>query len=310
MRDDDLARGLLDAMSEALYMVDRSRTIRYWNSAAEDLTGFAAADVIGHRCRDGILNHVDEDGNSLCGGGCPLLGTMRDGELREVLAYAHHRDGHRMPVAVKAAPLRDETGRIRGAVEVFHDDSRCRALAGQVADAEREALTDPLTGVGNRRMLERGLLRLGDDQSRYSRSFAVVFADIDRFKSVNDTFGHPAGDEVLKCVAGTLRDCTRPGDVVGRWGGEEFLLLAPVDDLAEARALAERVRRMVGSSWTEVDAQRVSITISVGVAMSEDSESPAATVARADAAMLEAKAAGRNRTVVSKAASTEGGGVR
>lgn len=294
-----LAESLLASMSEALYLVDESRTIRYWNRAAEQLTGFTAEDVVGRRCRDGILNHVDEAGRSLCGTSCPLLGTMRDGQVREVLAFAHHRDGHRMPVAVKAAPLRDDTGVIRGAVEVFHDDSRCRELAGQAADAQRLAATDQVTGVRNRRMLERDLRRLGDEQARYARRFAVLFADIDRFKSVNDRYGHAAGDEVLRCVAATLDGCTRAGDVVGRWGGEEFLILAPVDDVAEARRLAERIRRMVAASWVEVDGERVAIKVSIGIALSRRLERVVETVARADQAMLSAKARGRNRSVVS-----------
>ena len=293
-----LAQGLLEAMSEALYVVDRKRTITYWNRAAEEVTGFAAADVVGKRCRDGVLNHVDEAGRSMCGSRCPLLGTMRDGQPREAVVYAHHRDGHRFAVAVKAAALRDDTGKISGAVEVFHDDSRCQALAGQVVDAERRALTDPLTGLGNRRLLTQALQRLEDEQVRYARPFAVLFADIDHFKSVNDRHGHEVGDEVLRLVGATLRSCTRPSDVVGRWGGEEFLILAPAVDDEQARALSERMRRLVGSTWIEAGGLKQAVSLSVGVALSATAEPADRTVVRADRAMLAAKTGGRNRTVV------------
>jgi diguanylate cyclase (GGDEF)-like protein/PAS domain S-box-containing protein len=294
--DTTLARALLESMSEALYVVDRRRTITYWNRAAEELTGFPAEEVLGHRCRDGVLNHVDEHGASLCGARCPLVATMRDGVRREVVAYAHHRDGHRLPVAVRAAALHDAEGRTVGAVEAFHDDSRCQSLARRAAEAEDQALVDPLTGVGNRRKLQQALHRLDDEHRRYGRGFAVLFLDVDRFKSVNDTYGHPVGDRALELVGGTRRSCTRPGDVCGRWGGEEFLLLAAVSDEGQARALAERLRRLIASSWLDVEGERLRLTISVGVALSGPDEPVEATVDRADAAMLRAKAEGRNRT--------------
>lgn len=291
-----LAQALLESMSEALYVVDRKRTITYWNRAAEQLTGFPAAEVVGRRCQDGVLNHVDEAGTSLCGSRCPLTATMRDGVTREVVAYAHHRDGHRLPVAVRAAPLRDNTGRTIGAVEAFHDDSRCASLASRAEAAESQALADPLTGLGNRRQLQQALLRLQDEHHRYARTFAVLFLDIDHFKTVNDTHGHQIGDQALQLVAGTLRDCTRPSDISGRWGGEEFLLLAPAHDLAQAREIAERLRRLIASSWLDVHGTRLQMTVSIGIALSSLTETVNLTVDRADTAMLLAKADGRNRT--------------
>lgn len=296
----NLEHGVLQAMSEALYVVDLDGTITFWNDEAERLTGFGAADVIGRRCRDGdgVLDHVDEEGTPLCGGHCPMLGTICDGAVWEVLASARHRDGHRFPVSLKAAPLRDEDGRIVGAVQVFHDDTRGRALVARAVDAEREALTDPLTGLPNRRSLERALLRLQDDQTRYDQPFAVLFSDIDHFKAINDAHGHSTGDEVLRLTAAAMRVCTRPDDVVGRWGGEEFLLLAPLRDATRAISLAQRLREMVAVQGADVGGVRVSCTISIGVALSQPTESALDTVARADSAMRAAKTAGRDRIAV------------
>ena len=119
-----LADYLLGAMTEAVYAVDRDRRITYWNAAAEQLTGYSAAEVVGRRCQDNLLNHVDEAGNQLCKDGCPLQATVEDGQTREALVFLQHRAGHRLPVAVRAAPLRSAGETIIGAVEVFHDDSR------------------------------------------------------------------------------------------------------------------------------------------------------------------------------------------
>ena len=289
------AGALLDAMSEAVYVVDRQRVITYWNPAAEALTGFSAAEVIGRRCRDGILNHVDSSGHSLCGAHCPLLATMRTGQPMEVTAYLHHHDGHRVPVAVRAAALRNSEGKVTGAVEVFHDDTRCRSLGDSYREAVELSLTDPLTELGNRRMLQRALRRYQDEFDRYGRVYAVLFADVDHFKSVNDRIGHDAGDEVLRMVANTMGGCTRPTDVLGRWGGEEFLLLAPVEGAEGAHALAERVRLLVASSWVLQGQHRVRVTLSIGVAVAGRGESAEGLVERADLAMLRAKEAGRDR---------------
>ena len=286
---------VLDAMSEPLYVVDTDRRITYWNPAAEQLTGHRAVDVLGHRCRDGILNHVDEAGRQMCHDGCPLLATMNDGQPRVARLFLHHRAGHRVPVEVHAAVLRDEEQNVIGAVETFHDDGSRRALARSCAEAESRALTDELTGLPNRRFLEDSLRRFAGEDKRYGRPYAVLFIDIDHFKAVNDRLGHDAGDEVLAMVARTLQGCVRDGDVAGRWGGEEFLVLAPADSESAAVNLAERLRQLVASSWTRAAGRRARVTISVGVAVSEVGETARDLVERSDAAMLGAKRDGRNR---------------
>jgi diguanylate cyclase (GGDEF)-like protein len=201
---------------------------------------------------------------------------MVDGTAREGRVYLHHRDGHRLPVLVRAGVIRDSDGAISGAVETFHDDSPGRERDRQLAEASRDALTDSLTGFANRRMLHHVLRHHVDEYQRYGRPFAVLFIDIDGFKRINDAWGHDTGDQVLRMVARTLDESTRPSDTVGRWGGEEFLLLAPAADVFEALSLAERTRRLVDSSWiANEDAGRLHVTVSVGVALAR-SGNPAA----------------------------------
>jgi diguanylate cyclase (GGDEF)-like protein/PAS domain S-box-containing protein len=292
------AEALLATMSEAVYVVDRQRRVTYWNPAAEQLTGYQADQVVGRRCRDGILNHVDDKGMSLCKSLCPLLATIGDGKPHDMLAFLHHHDGHRVPVAARAAALLDPDGNITGAVEVFHDDTRNKMLTDRLNDAQRQALTDALTGIANRRMLTQVLRQRRDDQLRYDYPYAVLFADIDHFKRVNDTYNHDVGDRVLQLVSATLRDCTRSGDAVGRWGGEEFLVVATADEADYALNLAERARHLVASTWAQNGADRVGVTLSIGVALAGPGEATDDLVRRADMAMLAAKTNGRNRTVL------------
>ena len=98
-------RELLDNLYEGVYYVDRQRRITFWNKAAETITGYSRREVLGHKCFQNLLKHVDDQGVSLCLSACPLAQTIQDGQPRSTSVYLHHKDGHRLPVAVRVAPL-------------------------------------------------------------------------------------------------------------------------------------------------------------------------------------------------------------
>jgi diguanylate cyclase (GGDEF)-like protein/PAS domain S-box-containing protein len=289
---------VLDNLSDGVYFVDRQRRITYWNKGAERLTGFSAEEVLGHRCKDGILNHCDAAGVELCGANCPLLATVKDGQVREAHVFLHHKTGHRRPVCVRAAPLHDETGGIVGAVEIFHDDGALLDSRRRVADLERTAMTDALTGIGNRRMAEMTLAGWLAQYREFDWPFGILFADIDHFKAVNDSYGHDVGDQALCILARTLAHGIRHGDEVVRWGGEEFLVLVAEADGATLSAVAERLRALVSQSKLFAHRRRVALAISIGgtlVAPGDDAES---LIRRADSLLYQAKTAGRNRAIL------------
>ncbi len=173
---------------------------------------------------------------------------------------------------------------------------------------EELATTDPLTGVANRRRLDDELERLVSRSRRYHLPLSVVLVDLDEFKAVNDTHGHDVGDQVLVATVDRLREAVRDADVLGRWGGEEFLLLAPVTDLTAACALAERCRELVASA--RVGPHGLAVTASFGVAMLGADDDARALMRRADLALYTAKSEGRDRVVgVSEVASAEDVGV-
>jgi len=158
------------------------------------------------------------------------------------------------------------------------------------------SLTDSLTGVGNRRRLEEALAQELGRAERTGRTLSAFIADLDHFKLVNDTFGHESGDKVLAAFGELLRRRTRASDVVARFGGEEFVVLMPETDLANAVLIAERVREAMATSRIEPLPEPV--TVSFGVAERAAGEPGRALLARADRALYEAKHAGRDRVVV------------
>jgi len=164
-------------------------------------------------------------------------------------------------------------------------------------ELERRSTHDGLTGVLNRAAFDERLTVELKGADRHDRSLALLMVDIDFFKSVNDTLGHQAGDQVLQSVARTLAEVTRPGDVVARYGGEEFAIILPETDQASANAMAERLRMAVESTRVECSAcGNVSLTVSVGCASRlPHALTPAALVKAADSALYDAKDSGRNR---------------
>jgi two-component system, cell cycle response regulator len=164
--------------------------------------------------------------------------------------------------------------------------------------ALREAATrDPLTGLWNRGAILDRLHREIDRAARNASRTAVVLVDLDHFKRINDSYGHPAGDTVLVNSADRLRGCLRAYDEIGRWGGEEFLIVLPNCDAEEAAGVAERTRRAVVERPHNLGGVRQEVTASFGVAAATSGDA-AELVRRADAALYRAKDAGRNRVVV------------
>ena len=212
---------IVNDLFDGVYVVDLDRTIRYWNRGAERLTGYRGEEVMGKSCKDNILVHVTELGKSLCHTGCPLTATMADGRPREATVFMSHKDGHRIPIVVRVAPLRDAGGEIVGAVEIFNDSTREWRIEERSRELEKMALIDPLTVLPNRRYVETQLESRFSELQRYGWKFGVIFMDIDHFKAVNDTYGHEFGDQALKMIAKSLSLNSRPprrGGQVGRRG--------------------------------------------------------------------------------------------
>jgi two-component system cell cycle response regulator len=162
---------------------------------------------------------------------------------------------------------------------------------------EELALTDPLTGLPNRRAIEDWATRQLSGAIRYGFSFLVVLADLDHFKAVNDTYGHDAGDAVLKKFSEILKANSRRSDICGRIGGEEFLFILTHTTQDNARIVIERIRAELEAAKFDFDDGRLSVTASFGLAGFEDTQAADFTrlVTRADVALYAAKRAGRNR---------------
>lgn len=290
---------ILNSLQDGIYYMDRNRIITYWNRGAEKLTGYSAAQVIGKSCRDNLLNHVNEQGELLCNNHCPMAATMKDGEPRQAYVYFHHAEGHRVPVQVRSVPIRNKNGEIVGAVETFSKGVSPEDTERRIKQLQQTVLLDPLTSIGNRRHLESRLKVSLMDYFESHLPFGLLFCDIDHFKNFNDAFGHSQGDIVLRMVSQTLRANIRESDTMGRWGGEEFLILVQNIDAASLLTLGEKLLHLVRQSHLTLPDNRIlSVTISIGGTLVRDNDTVESVVDRADRLMYQSKANGRNRITI------------
>lgn len=295
LKSQDFYRTLLDQIADGVYMVDTRRRILYWNRSAERISGYSFEKVIGSYCVNNLLRHVNEAGVQLCTDGCPLQATMQDGVSRQADVFLHHRDGHRVPVHVYTMAIYDQEGRIQGAVETFRDNSAHVLALKRIQELENVAFLDSLTGLVNRRYMDGIFESRFASLKRHHTPFGVIFGDVDHFKQFNDTHGHEAGDKVLQTVSQTLAHNCRPYDTVGRWGGEEFLVITAHADGEELRQLAERLRILIRQSHVQVQEAELFVTVSFGATLARRDDTAETLLHRADALLYQSKAQGRDR---------------
>jgi diguanylate cyclase (GGDEF)-like protein/PAS domain S-box-containing protein len=281
-------RVLVDSVRDyAIMMLDPAGRVVSWNAGAGQIHGYGAAEILGRSLE--VFYPPEEAGR-----GEPAR------HLAEATAAGHvdyqgwrvRKDGSRFWADVVLTAVFDDVGGLRGFSKVSRDISQRRQLEAKL---EHQALHDPLTGLANRTLLvkrlEHALVRL----SRHPGTVAVLFLDLDRFKPINDSLGHEAGDELLIRTGELLRDAVRPQDTVARLGGDEFVVLC--EDLASAADLDAVARRVTGAVRVPVRlrAQEVFLSASVGVATASADTNAMDLLRDADIAMYQAKGQGGGR---------------
>lgn len=294
MQTEELYLNIINNLRDGIYFVDHDRRITFWNKAAEEITGYAAEEIVGKQCQYSNLNHIDENGTPLCTVGCPLFATLGDGKQRQERVFVRHKDGYRIPVYVNIFPVEKE-GKITGAIEVFTQDSPTVYEDDLVERLSNIAMHDALTKLPNRRYLESFLKYKMDEYQRFGRLFAVLFADIDNFGSFNNTYGHDVGDAVLKNIAASIKRSVRRNDIVGRWGGEEYVGVYSISDASVLSIIGEKFRQLVQNTDVACDKGTLHVSVSVGITAVQPGDTIDSIVERADALMYRSKKSGKNR---------------
>ncbi len=255
--------------------------------------------MIGKRCSDNILRHIDKNGKELCNTDCPLSYAMKYDAPTRANVFLHHKDGHRIPVLVRANPIKNNKGEIVGAVELFFDNSYIVTLKERLKDLEEVAMLDELTKLSNRRFIELSVQSKILETKRYNRLYGILFIDLDDFKEINDSYGHNVGDRVLKMVATTLRSNVRYFDIVGRLGGDEFVVIVEVKSKENLKAIAVKLLALIKESFIVVnDDKVVRVNASIGGYIISPDDTVETALGRADKFMYESKQRGKNKVTI------------
>ncbi|WP_181049851.1 GGDEF domain-containing protein [Methylobacter tundripaludum] len=282
---------IMESLGDGVFSCDKEGLCIYVNRAALELMDLSISDVLGKDLRPAFHQHYAENRIYLSNK-CLIRRTTVDGQPRRGDHIFRHKNGRLIPVHLNVQPLVIE-GELDGVVVVFHDISERVNLIRRL---EELALYDPLTGLPNRRQLDDRLKTEFARLRRYGGEFTLILLDLDHFKQVNDSFGHPAGDVVLKAIAEALQKSLRANDLPSRLGGEEFAVLLPDTGLEEAGGLAERLRQTIEAMPIDVGkGQTINVTVSAGVARAIPSLDKETAIDAADQALYRAKVAGRNR---------------
>lgn len=282
-----MADGLLRALGDGVLGVDRGATVRYVNDAAQRLTGYAANAMLGASLDQVFRLHGDVARNltrarigQILDAGVPF-GPITNQRLMA-------RGGEETRIDLTLTPVDHDL-----AMLLFHEVSAAhptrRRLLYQVSH-------DPLTGLPNRTAMQQTLAHLHEETTAREGGYSILLVDLDRFKLINDGFGHAAGDALLRHFAERVTGGMRDQDSLGRWGGEEFLCLLPGTDIAHAVEVAERLRQTLAKAPFAIEDRLLYATVSIGVAaFPQDGGSVDEVLRTADAALFEAKRSGRNR---------------
>jgi PAS domain S-box-containing protein len=278
--EEDVYRLVLESLEDGVYVVDTERRITYWNEGAERITGYLRQDVIGRQCDHDILAHCSIDGVTYCADGCPLFDTVRDGRPRRIDAFLRHQLGHRVPVAVRSAPIRDPAGRIVGAVEIFHVDSRHYGLLQKFSGLEAYNCLDQQTGIANHAMTLARLRHRLEDLRSFGIPLGVFLIQVQEHDQVQARGGGAAWVNLVAAVARTIAEIVPPNGFVGRWTDEGFLGLLGNTDPIALHEVTERVAILVRATRIAWWGETLRPAVSVRTSMAEPDDSPESAVAR------------------------------
>lgn len=285
-------REITATMSDGLMVIGQDGRVLFANPEASLLLGYEPNELLEADMHD--LLHVREDGSPASRSDCPVLNISRSGQTSRGLEEMFRRkDGTVMPVSISASAVH-RNQKVGDIVIAFHDISERKQLEREL---EHRAHTDVLTGLSNRRhfyeLAEHEVARA----RRYGTPLAALMLDIDHFKQINDSYGHPVGDTVLQKLSEVCRKILRENDIIGRLGGEEFAILLPEAGPERAMEVAERLRLAAENTGIALAQEKhIHFFVSIGVtSMVASDENVDAMLKRADEALYAAKNSGRNR---------------
>lgn len=260
---EDILQGPLEAsvvldMPEPAALMDRRGKIQAWNPALTELTGHLQEDMLNKRCADCI----NEDGVPLCLVRCPAVASLHDGQPRKQLVFRRDAEGKLLPLKMTVQPVRDEEGTVCQALHRFQIDRRILGSKSRISQVERKNMLDTLTGLPNRAAMRMCLQAWLDDMPTNQVGFGVILVGVDHFEDFQSENNLQVCDDLLKELAGFLKNNVRATDVVSRWGMEKFIALIHRHREDALEIVAHRIIQQVAESTFTTRSGKKNVTVS------------------------------------------------
>ena len=285
----------LNSIGDAVLSTDKLGNVTYLNRVAEKMTGWTYAQAAGRPITD-VFHIIDGATRAIARN--PVALVIKQNKVLKLSSdcVLIRRDGVEIAIEDSAAPIHDRTGKVTGTVIVFHDVSDSREIKMRMVHLARH---DPLTDLPNRTLLNERIDHAIALARRHKKQFAILFLDLDHFKDVNDSLGHPIGDRLIRSVAERLLACVRNTDTVSRLGGDEFaVLLSEIEHIGDAGGVAEKMLTALAAPH-HITPHEINLTVSVGISVyPDDGQDAEMLISHADTALYHAKEAGRNNSKV------------
>lgn len=286
--DDKSFNLILDTLKKGFYITNLNREITHWNKSAEIISGFKSDEVIGTKCSDNVLEHIDKKGNSLCAEFCPLASTMSNGLPNSADVYLHHKNGHRVFVHIETSALLDSKNNIIGGIQMFNELN--------ITNNYGEDEVDILTHLFKRKYISDKLKNLF--REKCTHKIGIVRFDIDNFKKINKEHGIEAGNNILKLVSKNILSVSRPCDIYGRWDNDEFIGIIYDVSSEELFEIAELIRITTEQSYIKIGDNKISITLSVGGSLCKKYDYTLTLLERIDKLIYQSKKKGGNTLII------------
>ena len=289
-------QSLIASMRDGVVSIDDQLKIRIWNQGAERLTGTSGQAIVNQTWNPGMIGLCDASGMPISNEHCPVRHAIAKSVQSIRRLWINKPSGASVSIDLHIVPVVDSCGNTVGANLLLRDVSSETTLEKRVQTLYERATTDQLTQICNRAQFDRAHKNFIDIHLLRDAACSLIICDIDQFKKVNDTFGHLAGDDVLRLFAKLLSENCRRTDLVARYGGEEFVILCGECNLSVAATRAESIRNQLEQLRLPM-LHGKQLTASFGVAEHQSNETACAMLHRADKALLSAKESGRNQVV-------------
>ncbi len=291
---------ILENLYDGFFIVDSDLHFSVWNCGMENLYGKTIGNTLGQSWTTSHIEYLDKREKRISEEQYPLNQVIQSKKPLTTIIKIKRPEGQINEIEVQALPIFDPYGKLHGVIEIHRNLSETQEQSAKVRDLKIAASRDALTGVINRGELESQLAKLlvQHSEDKNGQVFSVIFLDVDHFKSVNDTYGHSVGDNVLIEMTQLLDKETYSGEIIGRFGGEEFVLLCPETDINAAYKKTERLRMAI-ANCREGALGDCQVTSSFGITESVIGDSVESIFRRVDEALYKSKENGRNRTTIS-----------